>query len=106
MNKIYLSPVAENDLSEIKKYISEDLENPSAAMSTIKKITKNIRMLSDYSLIGTPLSSVTDVQGGYRYLVIDNYMVFYRADEEKVFVDRILYGRRDYLRILFDNKEE
>lgn len=106
MNKIYLSPEAENDLSEIKKYISEDLENPSAALSMIKKITKNIRMLSEYSLIGTPLSSVTDVQGGYRYLVIDNYMVFYRTDEEKVYVDRILYGRRDYLRILFDNKEE
>lgn len=106
MNKIYLSPEAESDLSEIKKYISEDLENPSAAMSTIKKITKNIRMLSDYSLIGTPLSSVADVQGGYRYIVIDNYMVFYRPDEEKVYVDRVLYGRRDYLRILFDNKEE
>lgn len=106
MNKIYLSPEAENDLYEIKKYISEDLENPSAALSMIKKITKNIRMLSEYSLIGTPLSSVADVQGGYRYLVIDNYMVFYRTDEEKVFVDRILYGRRDYLRILFDNEEK
>lgn len=92
MNKIYLSPVAESDLAEIKKYIAEDLENPSAALSTIKKITENIRMLSDYSLIGTPLFSVADVRGGYRYLVVDNYMVFYRAKGEKVYIDRILYG--------------
>lgn len=106
MNKIYLSPEAESDLSGIKKYISEDLENPNAALSTIKKIMKNIRMLSEYSLIGTPLSSVADVRGEYRYLVIDNYMVFYRSDGKKVFIDRILYGRRDYLRILFDTDEE
>ena len=28
-------------------------------------------------------------------------MVFYRVNGQDVYIDRVLYGRRDYLRILF-----
>ena len=101
MNNLHLSPEAQEDLSEIKAYIAEDLENPQAALATVTKITKTIRILQEHALIGTPLSAVADVSSDYRYLVSGNYMVFYRAAGEDVFVDRILYGRRDYLRILY-----
>ena len=101
MNNLHLSPEAQEDLSEIKAYIAEDLENPQAALSTVTKITKAIRMLRDHALIGTPLSAVADISGDYRYLVSGSYMVFYRVAGKDIFVDRVLYGRRDYLRILF-----
>ena len=106
MNKLHLSPEAQEDLSEIKAYIAEDLENPQAALSTITKITKTIRILQDHALIGTPLSAVADVNSDYRYLVSGNYMVFYRVAGKDVFIDRVLYGRRDYLRILFADTQE
>lgn len=106
MNKLHLSPEAQEDLSEIKAYIAEDLENPQAALSTVTKITKTIRMLQDHTLIGTPLSAVADVNSDYRYLVSGNYMVFYRVAGKDVFIDRVLYGRRDYLRILFADTQE
>lgn len=106
MNKLHLSPEAQEDLSEIKAYIAEDLENPQAALSTVMKITKTIRMLQDHALIGTPLSAVADVNSDYRYLVSGNYMVFYRVAGKDVFIDRVLYGRRDYLRILFADTQE
>ena len=106
MNKLHLSPEAQEDLSEIKAYIAEDLENPRAALSTVTKITKTIRMLQDHALIGTPLSAVADVNSDYRYLVSGNYMVFYRVAGKDVFIDRVLYGRRDYLRILFADTQE
>ena len=98
MNNLHLSYEAQNDLSDIKDYIAEDLENPQAAIATVSKITKTIRMLRDRALIGTPLSSIADVDSDYRFLVSGNYMVFYRANGN---IDRVLYGRRDYLRILF-----
>ena len=63
-------------------------------------------MLRDHALIGTPLSSVADVNGDYRFLVSGNYMVFYRAIGNDIYIDRVLYGRRDYLRILFDEFTE
>lgn len=106
MNKLHLSPEAQEDLSEIKAYIAEDLENPQVALSTVMKITKTIRMLQDHALIGTPLSAVADVNSDYRYLVSGNYMVFYRVAGKDVFIDRVLYGRRDYLRILFADTQE
>lgn len=106
MNKLHLSPEAQEDLSEIKAYIAEDLENPQAALSTVMKITKTIRMLQDHALIDTPLSAVADVNSDYRYLVSGNYMVFYRVAGKDVFIDRVLYGRRDYLRILFADTQE
>jgi len=37
----------------------------------------------------------------YRFLVCGNYLAFYRYKDATVYVDRILYGRRDYLKILF-----
>ena len=106
MNKLHLSPEAQEDLSEIKAYIAEDLENPQAALSTVMKITKTIRMLQDHALIGTLLSAVADVNSDCRYLVSGSYMVFYRVAGKDIFIDRVLYGRRDYLRILFADTQE
>lgn len=39
---------------------------------------------------------------GYRKLIVKNYIVFFTIDEPNKVVDveRILYGRRDWLRIL------
>ena len=37
----------------------------------------------------------------YRFLVCGNYIAYYREDETAVYVVRILYGGRDYVKILF-----
>ena len=106
MNNLYLSQAAQDDLTEIKAYISEELENPTAALSTVGRITKSIRILKNHAMAGAPLSSVANVDNDYRFLVSGNYMVFYRAIGSEVYVDRILYGRRDYLRVLFGDMLE
>ena len=103
MNNLYLSQAAQDDLTEIKAYISEELENPTAALSTVGRITKSIRILKNHAMAGATLSSVANVDNDYRFLVSGNYMVFYRAIGSEVYVDRILYGRRDYLRVLFSD---
>ena len=101
VNDLHIAKKAQDDLAEIKQYIAEELSNPSAAVSTVKKITASIRILQDYALAGAALASVTDIQSDYRFLGAGNYIIFYRVRGKDVFVDRILYGRRDYLRILF-----
>ncbi len=103
MNKIHLSHEAQNDLAEIKRYISKELENPGAALNTVKRITQTIRILQNHAEAGAPLSSIADVRSNYRFLVSGSYMIFYRVNEHDIYVDRVLYGRRDYLRILFGN---
>ena len=58
-------------------------------------------MLRDHALIGTPLSSIADVDSNYRFLVSGNYMVFYRVQGNDIYIDRVLYGRSDYMSVLF-----
>ena len=100
-NKIHYSRESRNDLDEIWDYIVSELQNPSAAARIVNAIMEEIDRLADFAEMGAPLSSVTDVDGGYRFLVTGNYITFYRVQDNNVYVDRVLYGRRDYLRILF-----
>jgi len=106
MYKLNISPEPRDDLAAIKGYISQEFCNPQAALNLISKITKKIRGLSEHPGIGTPLSSVVDIKTDYRFLVCANYLIFYRYEGEFVFVSRILYGGRDYMRILFGDLPE
>ena len=106
MNNLHLSDEAQADLAGIKFYIAKNLENPSAAISTVRNITKDIRSLREHSLIGASLSSIADVESDYRFLVTGSYLTFYRVLDNDVYVDRVLYGRRDYLRILFGDVQD
>lgn len=106
MYKLKISPEAKNDLAKIKGYISQELCNPQVAVNLASKITKKIRVLSEHPGIGASLSSIMDIQTDYRFLVCANYLIFYRYEDEIVFVTRILYGRRDYMRTLFGDLPE
>ena len=106
MNKIHLSCEAQDDLAEIKSYISTELDNPAAALRTVDRVTKSIRILQTHAGAGALLSSIANVDSDYRFLVSGSYMSFYRVNGSDVYVDRVLYGRRDYLRILFGDAQE
>lgn len=101
MNKLYFSYDAKTDLADIKEYITDELANPVAASSTIARITKSIRVLQDFAFAGAPLSSIASIPSDYRYLSVSNYMVFYHIIADAIYVDRILYGKSNYLRTLF-----
>ena len=101
MSNIRYTPEAESDLAGIKSYIIEELENPVAARNTVTIITKRIRQLEKFPEMGTPLSSVITIITDYRFLVCANYLVFYRIDGNDVYIIRIIYGRRNYVTILF-----
>ncbi len=101
MAKLNISPQASRDIQDIKEYISRELESPDAALNIVAKIIKAIRGLADFPDMGSPLSSVIEVRTDYRFLVCGNYLVFYRHEDGIAYVVRVLYGRRDYMKILF-----
>ena len=100
-NKIHYSPESRRDLDDIWDYIVSELQNRSAAERVINRIIDAADPLKNFAEMGTPLSSIADIGTDYRFLVSGNYMVFYRVQGNDVYIDRVLYGRRDYLRILF-----
>jgi len=89
------------DLEQISDYISSEFSNPKAALNTVNRIQDAIDNLAAFPLIGSTLSSVTDTDPDYRFLVCGNYPAFYRLCGDEVLIDRILYGKRDYMHILF-----
>jgi plasmid stabilization system protein ParE len=103
---LHISPEAQSDLQGIKEYIALELDNPTAATNTIARITRAIRSLGDFPDSGAPLESRINVRTDYRYLVSGNYLVFYRHEGDDVYVIRVLYGRRDYMKILFGDPHE
>lgn len=102
---IYYAPEAVRDLDQIWEYISEDLQNPNAAESTINGITGAIDNLSHFPKMGAALSSIVPIESDYRFIHYGKYIVFYRVQTNNVYIDRILYGKRNYLKILFSDDE-
>ena len=45
MNRLALSPDAQEDLRQIQEYIAEELENPDAVLRTVAEIIRKLRML-------------------------------------------------------------
>lgn len=105
-NKINFSPKALIDLDEIWEYIAVHLENPGAANDTINGILSKIELLEEFPELGASLSRKFEMWYGYRFLVCHNYIAFYRAISDVVYVDRILYKRRDFMRVLFSDEDD
>jgi len=99
--KINYSPRSLRDLLEIGDYIAEELHNPSAALQTVQRIQETIDKLSMYPQMGARLSTKYEDVGDYRFVVSGHYLAFYRVVADTVYIDRVLYGKRDYVNILF-----
>ena len=95
---VRLLRIAEDDLIEIVNYIAAD--RPSAADTLASKIEKNLVLLSKHPHLGRIPGEEELSRMGYRYLVIDNYLLFYTLEEDVLLVHRILHGARDYLQLL------
>ena len=100
-NKIHYSPESRRDLDDIWDYIVLEPQNRSAAERVIDLIMNAVDPLKNFAEMGTPLSSIADAGTDYRFLVSGNYMVVYRVQGNDVYIDRVLYGRSDYMSVLF-----
>ena len=79
---------------------------PEIAIDIINRIIEKAAYLEQFPNMRAMLSAVSECETGHRFLITGNYMIFYRHDEKNVYIDRVLYGKRDYLRALFDNLDE
>lgn len=103
MTKIVFSPAAQRDLKEIYGYIAFRLRNPPSAKRLANQIRKTTMVLAQFPESGSPVQ-FSGLSIVYRYLVSENYLIFYHLTENTAQIDRILYGKRDYLSILFGNE--
>ena len=70
-------------------------------MRILKLLRTSIESLRDMPGKGTPLDAVVSVHTDYRFLVCENYRVFYLCEGDQVEVVRVLHTLQDYMRALF-----
>ncbi len=100
--RVDVSDPAESDLRDIIRYISAQLSAPMTATKMIDVIEEAIAGLADMPQKCPPITDERLASMGYRKLVVKNYIAFFTIDEKSKVVDveRILYARRDWRRIL------
>ena len=96
--KIKIYPSAEQDLKDIVTYLNT--LSPQAALHYYNKLTTGITNLSNMPA-RCPLAKDLALRAkGYRFLIVDSYIVFFVIVLDTVQIRRILYKKRNYLDIL------
>lgn len=98
--KLIITKDAQSELEAIADYISESLSNPSAAARLLDRIKQHYNTLSDNPLIYQVCDSISSGEKEYRKIVINNYILIFRVENNTVYILHIFYGRRDYFNLL------
>jgi toxin ParE1/3/4 len=95
-----LSIQARQDLQEIKDYIAQD--SLDRAENFVKGIAGRFQALANFPGMGRRYDALAQ---NLRGLPIGNYIIFYRATDQGISIERILSGYRD-LETLFPEPDE
>lgn len=101
MAEIYnvrIYPAAEQDLLDIIDYLNT--LSPQTALRYYDLLTEQIASLSAMPERCPHPRDLALTAKGYRYLIVKDYLVFYRIIGDTVQIHRILYGRRNYQPLL------
>ena len=90
--------IAEEDFTEIISYIAVD--NPKAANAITNKIEEELELLSKNPLLGRIPRDEEIRKLRYRYLIVQNHIIFYTIENKTIYIHRILHSARDYKSIL------
>jgi len=95
---VLIFPLAQADLSDTREYHEKVLKTPS--MRVFEKILDVIAQLERNPLIYPLLKDPTLRAKGYRFVPIDNFLLFFVVFANQVQIRRFLYGGRNYASIL------
>ena len=102
MYKVQITEFAQNDLDTIVEYIAVQLSNPIAAGDLLDEVDKCYSYRRSNPFIYAKSADARLKKEGYRKALIKNYILFFKVfeNEKKVIVYRVIYGARDYQKLL------
>ena len=92
-----------NDLEEIILYIAKD--SKENALRFHDKIIKSTNKLETFPKLGLLVPDKKMSSSGFRMLVIDKYLLFYKIYQEEISILRVLHGSRDYPKLFLKIKK-
>lgn len=100
--EIVWSPAAVADLDAIWEWIAVENGDATSAERTVSAIFDRVDDIADFPLATTPLDSRCRIRSAWRFVEAGGYLAFFRVGDGRVYVDRVLSGKSDYLSKLFD----
>ena len=100
--RIVRTAKADEQLRDIVLYRAEVAGNAEAALEFLDRLKQKIDRLADFPESGSfPRYGALRARG-YRVLIAEKHLVFYKVDEERkmVIVYAIVDGQRDYLNLI------
>ena len=96
--KIKIYPTAQQDFRDIIDYLNT--LSPDTALRYYDLLTEKIASLAQSPARCPHPRDLALTAKGYRYLIVQNYLVFYIVNGDTVQIHRILYNRRNYSALL------
>ena len=98
--KLRYLPLFYDDMAEAVDYISNELQNQTAALKLIDQTEQAILKRLDNLLSFQPVYSAKKRKNPYYRISINNFSVFYVVIDDVMEVRRFLYSKRDIDSIL------
>lgn len=99
---VYRTDKANDQLYDIIHYIANNTGSVDMALSSLEKIERGIMSLGEFPYQGSvPRYRILKRQG-YRVLIVEKQLVFYKVEEEnkRVIVYAVVDSRREYVRLV------
>ena len=99
---VLINDIADYEIHSSLEYIEYVLYEPTAARKLWSKIEKKKQYLAMNPYMYPAISVPNLAKKGFRFVVIGNYLMFYKINEAKkaVLIFRFLYGRRNWQELL------
>lgn len=87
------------EIREIYKYISENLEAQVAARKLMKKMRDSVMNLKENPEIYMKIERKDKNKRAFRRIIVNNYVILYTIDEDRktVYISHMYYGKKNYL---------
>ena len=99
------SKSAVRDLDRVWSEVFEASKSYDITEKYIDDLLDKVEAKADFPKSGSPLY-YQDRFTGYYFVVFKAYLAFYRLENDHLLVDRVLYGKSDYIRYLHLSTEE
>lgn len=96
----------QEDFYEITDYISDRLYNIQATDRLIKKVEQSILKRSYSPLSYEIYRKDKELQYTYYRIYINNFIIFYSVEDNKMIIRRIIYSKRDLRNIVKEECEK
>jgi plasmid stabilization system protein ParE len=89
-----------DELKSALIYIRQNLKNLIAAQKLKNEVKETYKKIKENPFLYPAVPDEYLASKGFRFIMVKNYMLFYKVKEKQINIDRFLFGHRDWMNLL------